>query len=606
MKFRSRSKSSKDSRSSSTRPEYFQAHPEQSQLSPRSVTVSTPHSSSARKPFEGTEIRVPIASDGRIIQHSEVDNPPVRSISTGRGLRPSGSMKIIGRDSRDEPTQQPRRSQSVGRGSRHQYEQSEQVDSSEHSGAEKKRKSKTEKIRQLQAKNELYKDEFKRVQKDRKKLKKELEAKNAEILSLSKEIDYHIAETSRLKSQLSDAMLRADEHERDNGALSSMGKELSQTKDELSATLRRVSELKGDISDLREYVRRKDEQLETLSNKVTSQESLIDSLTAQNVKLKEQTGDKGKREDKMVKDLVAENEQLQAELGTTLERAAKMVKEREDAIADLLRENDGMKDKIKQQEQALNEKQSIPEISQEELDELRQELESSHAQLEQVQDRNVLLEEEIEAWLSRGAEMEGMLDRLNNDLEAWQQKTKAAEDSLAVMEGQVVDAKAEAESARQALIQAEAKHKSALVDVEIKHKKAVLDIQERMKSENPERLSAESKQAMLLQQAVADRQRKSTTTQQKSWRSRFLMSGSADEEDSNSDDYQKEVKELQARNEAQEEEIKMLKSELVRLRSKYNEDSYMNKKRIERLTEENEAFAEKAAALQIQLSKALQ
>lgn len=585
MKFRSKSRDS--SHRSNTKPEYFAPQTD----SPRSVTSSPAAADEVvdldtlRQPrtFEDT-IPVPMAPDGRI-----------RSKSAQRTAQPplqSNSMRIVGRDEQRSSPEPIRRAISAGR-----QRQVEPAESSESS--DKKRKSKIEKIRQLQAKNELYKEEFKRVQKDRKKLKKELEAKNNELVSLTKEIDGHVAETSKLKSQLSEAMVRLerndDTEERDQATIMKLAKELAQTKDDFASALRRVTTLKQQITDLQEYIRRKDEQIETLTLEVSNQETRLIALEEQNKELK-RAGENGKKNGHVVKGLVAENEKLQEELSATLERAATMVKEREDAIADLLKENDELRSgKLVRPE---------PDVSHEELDQLREELNSTNASLEEAQDRNILLEEEIEAWLARGTEMENMLDQLNSDLEDWQRKAMSAEESVEKLQAQLVDSKADAASAREALRTAEAKHASVSADMETKHKAAVKELEEKMFADRVEK-PTESQQAMLLQkavlqQAVADQQKKA---QQSSWR-RFLNKGSDDEDDTTSSG--KRLKELETLNDEQAEEIKKLKSELVRLRSSHNEAAYLSKKTIERLTEENEVYVERVKALEEKLLETTQ
>jgi chromosome segregation ATPase len=453
------------------------------------------------------------------------------------------------------------------------------------------RKSKMEKIRQLQAKNELYKEEFKRVQKDRKKLKKELEIKSNEITSLTREIDLHIEETSRLKVQLSDALMKVDrmDDSRDSVSVARLSKEMSQAKDELAAALRRVSSLKEELAAMQETIRRKDQQVESLSNEVANLQSSVAELRNKNKREAPPTESAGDQS-KMVSDLVEENNKLQDELGSTLERATTMVKEREDAIADLLKENDELKAMLS--DSVVDGENVTSEV----VENLQKELHRVTTVLEETQDRNMLLEEEVEAWLARGNEMEGVLDRLNQDVETWQEKARAAEGTAASLEGQVVDAKADASSTREALRDAEARHKADLEQLKAKHEAEMKELHERAFAERVEKQSTESPQAMLLQQAVADRMMKKAKPQ--SWR-KFLKAG---DEDESLDDNQKRIKELEAQNAEQEEEIKSLKSELVRLRSSYNEAAYVSKKKIDHLTEENEAYAQKVKSMEELLS----
>lgn len=620
MKFRTRSKSSKDSRSTFTGP----SKPEQYPQSPRAVAPTPPqqhasmdsrHFDHRKHSFEGKQISVPVSPGGVIYDEesrrqrsrsagryrsSSVGRQPARSRSASR--RPQSpfsetNIRIVGRDEQrverefEHYYDGPRRPQSTGRSSR---ARDDDVESASEGADKPQRKSKLEKIRQLQAKNELYKEEFKRVQKDRKKLKKELELKNNEVTSLTREIDLHIEETSRLKQQLSEALMKVEtlDDRRDSVSVSMLSKEVAQTKDDLAAALRRVSTLKNELGDMQEVVRRKDQQIESLSDEVAALERTINELRNESTPraLEEDKPTVAEpQSNKMVNDLVAENKKLQDELGSTLERATSMVKEREDAIADLLKENDELKALLS--DHINGDESASPEV----VEHLQKELHRVTTALEESQDRNLLLEEEIEAWLSRGNEMEGVLDRLNQDLETWQEKARAAEGSVSTLEGQVVDAKAAAASAREAMRDADARHKAELEQLKLKHEAELKELQERAFSDRVEKQSTESPQAMLLQQAVADRMKKAKPT---SWR-KFLKPG---DEDESLDDNQKRIRELEARKAEQEEEIKSLKSDLVRLRSSFNEASYVSKKKIDQLTDDNEAYAQKVKSLQELLS----
>jgi predicted nucleic acid-binding Zn-ribbon protein len=351
--------------------------------------------------------------------------------------------------------------------------------------------------------------------------------------------------------------------------------------------LRRVSSLKDELAEMKEVVKRKDQQIESLSNEVAALERSVAQV--RNESKRDVPSFSGGDQSKMVSDLVAENNKLQEELGSTLERATAMVKEREEAIADLLKENDELKALL-----------SGPagggtDVSSAVVENLQKELHTATTALEETQDRNLLLEEEIEAWLTRGNEMEGVLDRLNQDLETWQDKARTAEAAASSLEGQVVDAKADASSTREALRDAEARHRADLEQLKAKHEVELKELHERAFAERVDKQSTESPQAMLLQQAVADRLKKAKPP---SWR-KFLKPG---DEDESLDDNQKRMKELEAQHAEQEEEIKSLRSDLVRLRSTYNEASYVSKKKIDQLTDENEAYAQKIKSLEELLS----
>jgi chromosome segregation ATPase len=558
-----------------------------------------------------------------------------RAVSTGRSSQGSG-LRIVGTTIATS-VGSSQRSGSTGR--QMQMQRTEAVsstDSTEKSG-DNKRKSKMEKIRQLQSKNELYKTEFKRVQKDRKLLKKEVEAKNTEIESLTTEIDSRISETSALQLKLSEALQEMDNNQedqrRDLAMVKTVSRDLSESKYQLDQALSRVGTLKDDLVDMKQKVKQKDDEIDHLTGEVSKHIKRAQVVEAENIRLRksaeEDTNDDGDK----VEELQNEKKKLQTELGNTLDRAAAMVKEREEAISDLLKENEEMKRLISTHEE------KVTAADQEVLMQLKAEAETANMELEEAQDRTAMLEEEIEGWISRSGEMETDIVRLKDEVEAWQRKATAAQEVVAVVEENANEKTTEAAEAQKALAEMEARHRTAIADFETKHKSilaearskhllALADAESKYRatlnevesrqvvtgesaddeSQGSSRASisetsdAASRQAMHLQQAVAARQSKSAAADSTGWRSAisgFMKTGEEEELDEN----QKRIKELEALNDAKEEEIKRLKSETVRLSSGYKEIMYVNKKKIERLESENEDHALKTAALERQLAE---
>jgi hypothetical protein len=601
---------------------------------------------------------LPVSAHGTIpIRETDRMRYDRRAASTGRSSQSQGSgMRIMGtmassvtssirsisreRQKRSMSTERQKRSMST---ERHRQPQPQPQppeavssnDSTEKSG--EKRKSKMEKIRQLQSKNELYKTEFKRVQKDRKLLKKEVEAKNVEIESITKDIDAHISETSILKLKLSQALQEIhhnqEDQRRDLAMVKTVSRDLSEAKQRLDQALSRVGTLKDDLDDMREQVRQKDEEIEHFKGEVKNQIKLVQVLEVENTKLRK-SAEEDKNDDGKLEELKTEKKKLQTELGNTLDRAAAMVKEREDAISDLLKENEEMKRLIS----AHDDKATATD--QEVLLQLKAEAETAHMELEEAQDRIAMLEEEIEGWIARTGEMEPEIVRLQDEVEAWQRKANAAQEVVAVVEENAKEKATEAAEAQKALTEMEARHRAAIADFETKHKSIVADAKSKHlsaladaesryratlteaearqvivesavddESQGSSRASvsdnsdAHSRQAMHLQQAVAARQSKSAAADSAGWRSAIsgFMKTSEEEE---LDENQKRIKELEAMNDDKEEEIRKLKSETVRLSSGYKEIMYVNKKKIEQLGSENEAYALKTAALERQLAEA--
>jgi predicted GIY-YIG superfamily endonuclease len=149
-----------------------------------------------------------------------------------------------------------------------------------------------------------------------------------------------------------------------------------------------------------------------------------------------------------------------------------MVKEREEEISDLLKENEEMKRLI-----AVHRKDGDEhKIHQDEFVQLRTELDTAAAALEESQDRNVLLEEEVEAGLPRATTW---IQRLRDDSEAWQRKATAAEQTMAIVEASAQSSAKQAISAEAALQDAERKFKKQLQEQERRHTENLLDQKER-------------------------------------------------------------------------------------------------------------------------------
>ena len=468
----------------------------------------------------------------------------------------------------------------------------------------KKKKSKMEKIRQLQAKNELYKTEFKRVQKDRKKLKKDLETKTLEVESLTKEIDTYISETSALKSKLSEALQQLDRTDQDgrkvSTEISDLTAELEQAQDDLKSSQDRVAELLEELNAMKESVQRKDDQIKSLTREITEESHQIEMLRNETTMVRRLHEQEIEKEKKKQEQLLQKNEKLQSEHGSTLERAAAMVKEREDAIADLLRENDEMKRMLDRGE---------GDVSGQEVNELREKLSAKAVALEQAEDRIVLLEEDIESWMRREHELEAEIVELREEADTWQEKAMAAQHSKDFVDNDVRAKEMEIQAARKALKDMETKYKTQFAEMEIKLRAAQMAAEEKeggSRSSSPASVASSGGsekerdvQTMSLAEIVEQKKKREAAKRATGW-ALFGKAGPEEELDEN----QKKIKELEKLNEEQTDELKKLKSELVRLRSTYNETTYLNKKKIEKLESENEALEKRIGELERELNGA--
>lgn len=438
----------------------------------------------------------------------------------------------------------------------------------------KKRKSKMEKILQLQEKNQRYKDEYRKIQKDRKALKKALEKKKSSIEALSKECETQASESKVLKLKLSEALQqldKADVNERSGGdVIASLKSELADSKADYTAAVSRLTRMRDDYEKMKQKVAQRDEKLNVLKHDLAEATKRIDSL-----EFELDTMQKSK-ELMVPKEEYQEQQEeigrLQLELSSTLQRASTMVKEREDAISDLLRENEDMKKQIGSND-------GVNEEMNEEVQALRTELEETSRSLEQSQDRTLVLEEEVEAWISKSQENDAELVRLRLENEDWQKKHVDAVDAVSVAEESARNSTNRAIELENELIQTRQVHEEQIDDLERKHTEALLDQKEKAQKllKEAEKDVASNPQEMMLQKAVADRKAKENNG---SWGLMQRVRG--DGKSSLSPEAQR-IKELEELLASQSEELLQMKSEMVRMKTSYNDTLYKNKKRIEEL-----------------------
>lgn len=482
-------------------------------------------------------------------------------------------------------------------------EVSKSHDSSEFHSDGKKRKSKMEKIIQLQEKNQRYKEEFRKVQKDRKALKKEIDVRKEEASCLTNEIDSHIAETTILKQKLSEALQQIDTVRNyggnDRPDISKLQDDLRKAKLDHSKSLSQLEQLKINVAELEVNVFRKESFIKDLQEQLKLQVELVEGLQDENEKLRGQEKDLF-AEVRQISLLTEENNRLKAELDATVNHASEMVKDREDAIADLLRENDEIKRLM------IVQTDTSENASKEQFDQLKIELANASASLEEAQDRNVALEEEVEIMVQKNDELDNEQLRLRDDLESWQEKATASQHALTLLERNEAEAQQRASEAEAKLAELERKYKEQQMETEKQHKAAFASVEKIAYEKAMFVVEAKAKappnpQELMLQAAVANQQRKQAESAKGSWGGVFRISSGGDSDESLTPE-QKRIKELETMNLDYEEDVKKLKSELVRLRSTFNDTMYTNKKKVEQLEIENQQLGSKIEMMEKELA----
>jgi hypothetical protein len=283
-----------------------------------------------------------------------------------------------------------------------------------------KRKTKLEKIHELQAKCDRYKQNWVDVTKEKKQCRKELQSNKLEVISLTKEIDTHVAETAILRKNLSQALQKLDEvqeeqrHER--GDYSNAAKELAQARIDYAKSLNEQRELRTELDQLQDTIKDKDRKMVGME----------DDLQIAKEKAEDMTFDLDHAEDGILR-LEDEMKKLKEELieyrtaadkDGTEGNAESLRKVREDMEQRL---HDEREEQLKQKQQKLEEK-----ICQ--FDEERERYHYKETERERELAERQQLESEKQK--EREEEMQRMADEID-------QKLKELEDDNTVLQGRL-------------------------------------------------------------------------------------------------------------------------------------------------------------------------
>lgn len=283
------------------------------------------------------------------------------------------------------------------------------------------KQSKLGKINELQAKYEKYKKEWVQVTKEKNKTKKELNRKKVEVVTLTKEVDTHMAETTILRKSLSEALLKFDkmteEQCQERAEYANTAKELAQARIDYTKSLNEARELRADLDGADAALEEKDRKIASLTQAVESQIEKIDDLE---FKLDRGEDDIKNLEDEMI---LMEDELL-------LYRSAASKDDDDDPTKNQLKNvRDEMERKLKEErEQRLEEKQK-------KLDEKLREFEVERERHLAIEKRRVLQEAERqlndkEKHKEREEERQKMDDQINQRLKELEDDNSALQARL--------------------------------------------------------------------------------------------------------------------------------------------------------------------------------
>ena len=152
----------------------------------------------------------------------------------------------------------------------------------ETSGDGVKRKTKLDKIHELQAKCERYKKEWIEVTKGKKIYRKELEENKKQVASLTKEIDTNLVETATLKKNLSESINNLDrvqnEQRKERTDFSNSAKELAEARIDHAKALNETREHRAELDDLEKKLSEKDTRISILVEDLQISKEKADDL----------------------------------------------------------------------------------------------------------------------------------------------------------------------------------------------------------------------------------------------------------------------------------------------------------------------------------------
>jgi aspartate beta-hydroxylase len=144
------------------------------------------------------------------------------------------------------------------------------------------KKTKIEKIVELQAKYDKYKQEWMQVTKEKRQAEKELKLNKQEITSLTKQVQTYLDDVKTLREKLADSKQKmetlTEEHYEELSQFNETTKELVQARIDYTKTLNESRELREDLQNREHDLEEKDKRIASLTMAVESQMDRADAL----------------------------------------------------------------------------------------------------------------------------------------------------------------------------------------------------------------------------------------------------------------------------------------------------------------------------------------
>jgi chromosome segregation ATPase len=317
----------------------------------------------------------------------------------------------------------------------------------------KPKKTKLEKIHELQAKCDRYKTEWIETSKDKKKLRKQVQDGKSEIMALSKDISAQTAETAILQKKLSENLQNLDElqdeQRKERNDFSTTAKELAESRIEFTRALNDTRELRIELDNMEEALRVKDRQIADLEDDLKESKVRAEDLDS-DLNFAEETVLKLEKEMRRIEEELvqyrAAADKDPNDNGESMRKVREDMEKRlfEDREERLQEKKQKLEDKIRQFEEererfAEKEKEREEEIR----EQIRQEAEKGKAREEQrtrldddIQGRLQALEEDNKAL--QGRLKSEQLDS-NVKLRQKDERIESLQKELTTVQGQLVE-----------------------------------------------------------------------------------------------------------------------------------------------------------------------
>lgn len=282
------------------------------------------------------------------------------------------------------------------------------------------KKTKLQKIMELQAKCDRYKKEWLDTSRDKKRLRNEILEGKELILILTKQIDVHESEASILQKKLSEALQRLDELQaeqyKERNGYSMTAKELAESRIEFSRALNETRLLKQDLDKMEESLKEKDRRIGDLEDELRQSKNQADELDS-DLNFAEEAVLKLERDMKLLEEELSQYREVATEQNGEHDR--EKMREVRDAME---------KRMLDDREERLREKQAKLEQKIEQFEREREQF------LNDEKERKAKLEERIREEVEKHRSQEMDYSRRNEDISG---RLDALESDNKVLQGRL-------------------------------------------------------------------------------------------------------------------------------------------------------------------------